>query len=226
MPTITDYMNYLQKFTPTKINYNHFAIALSVSRSNISHRKNTNSPLSLEEVKKIAKFFKIKIDHNFLNDVLKMDGKLSDTPDNIEIPAEYDKIEMDYYPAAFGSCGSGTFVYSEEKELLQVPRRLVQNYSHFKKYSIVNAIGDSMAPHILDHDKLIVEHFDGGQISDNRIYIFRFLDNLFIKRLVLNLDQIMVISDNDKYPPRTIEHDKFNDLEILGRIVGIFREEK
>ena len=147
-----------------------------------------------------------------------------------EIPSEYtnalqyvehgapvgsDTISMDYYPTVFGSCGSGSFVFSEEKEKLQVPCRLVQNYSKHKKYSVINATGDSMTPHILDRD----------QIRDNRIYIFRFYDNIFVKRLVLNLDQIIVISDNEKYQQRTIERSEVDNFQIIGRIVGIFRTE-
>ena len=73
-------------------------------------------------------------------------------------PVGSDTVTMDYYPTVFGSCGSGSFVFSEEKEKLQVPCRLVNNYSKFKKYSVINATGDSMTPHILDRDRLIIEH--------------------------------------------------------------------
>lgn len=141
------------------------------------------------------------------------------------MPVGSDTVSMDYYPTVFGSCGSGSFVFSEEKEKLQVPCRLVQNYSKFKKYSVINATGDSMTPHILDRDRLIIEHYDGGQIRDNRIYIFRFYDNIFVKRLVLNLDQIIVISDNEKYQQRIIERSEADNFEIIGRIVGIIRTE-
>ena len=131
-----------------------------------------------------------------------------------EIPSEYtnalqyvehgapvgsDTISMDYYPTVFGSCGSGSFVFSEEKEKIQVPCRLVQNYSKFKKYSVINATGDSMTPYILDRDRLIVEHYDGSQIRDNKIYIFRYYDNLFVNRLVLNLDYIVVLFEKEYY---------------------------
>ena len=89
----------------------------------------------------------------------------------------------------------------------------------------INATGDSMTPYILDRDRLIVEHYDGSQIRDNKIYIFRYYDNIFVKRLVLNLDQIIVISDNEKYQQRTIERSEVDNFQIIGRIVGIFRTE-
>ena len=66
---------------------------------------------------------------------------------------------------------------------------------------------------------------NGEQISDNRIYVFRFGDNIFVKRLVLNIDQIVIKSDNKEYSTRNIEKDKLDDFQIIGRIVGIWREE-
>lgn len=225
MPTILELQTNLQNVTNQKITQTDIANALGTSRANISLRIKNNSQATLTEVRKIVEYLHVSKPHEILNNILKMDGKLSDTPDNIEIPLEYDIISMDYYPSVFGSCGSGSFVFSEEKEVLQVPCRLVQNYSRFKNYSIINATGDSMTPYILDHDRLIVEHYDGGQICDNRIYIFRFYDNIFIKRLVLNLDQIVVISDNKNYQQRIIERAEADNFQIIGRIVGILRSE-
>lgn len=134
-------------------------------------------------------------------------------------------IKVDFYPDVFGSCGSGSFVFSENKEVIDVPRRSFKCFQVFKKYSVINATGDSMQPHILDKDRLIVEHWTGEQIRDNKIYVFRFYDNIFIKRLVLNLDQIIVKSDNKEYPARHIERGDMDNFQLIGRIVGIMREE-
>lgn len=82
-----------------------------------------------------------------------------------------------------------------------------------------------MSPYILDKDRLIVEHYNGEQISDNKIYVFRYGENLFVKRLVLNIDQIVVKSDNKEYQSRNIEKQDMSEFQIIGKIVGIFREE-
>ena len=226
MLTVKEFITELQNLTNLKITQVNIAGALGTTKSNISLRIKNNSKITLEEMKKIVVYLNLPGTHNVLNKILEKQGRLaSDYLGENSMPVCNDILDIDYYPTVFGSCGSGSFVFSEEKEKLQVPCRLVQNYSKFKKYSIINATGDSMSPYILDRDKLIIEHYSGGQISDNRIYIFRFLDNIFVKRLVLNLDQIIVISDNNKYPTRTIDHDNFDNLQIIGRIVGILREE-
>ena len=132
-------------------------------------------------------------------------------------------IEMDYYPTVFGSCGNGTFVFSEHKEVIEIPRACLQSYSGFKHYSVINARGDSMSPYIIDNDKLVVEHWNGGQIIDNCIYVFRYANELFVKRLVKNITQIVIKSDNPLYEPIKIT-DKDQDFEVIGQIVGLMRD--
>lgn len=226
MLTIKDFITDLQELTNLKITQVNIAGALGTTKSNISLRIKNKSKITLEEMKKIVLYLNLPGTHNVLNKILEKQGRLaSDFLGEESMPACENLLSMDYYPTVFGSCGSGSFVFSEEKEEIQVPCRLVQNYSKFKKYSVINATGDSMTPHILDRDRLIIEHYDGGQIRDNRIYIFRFYDNIFVKRLVLNLDQIIVISDNEKYQQRIIERSEADNFEIIGRIVGIIRTE-
>lgn len=135
-------------------------------------------------------------------------------------------IPVDYYPEVFGSCGSGKFVMSEQKELIQVPKRLFKHFSSVKKYSVINAIGDSMSPNIHDKDRLIVEHWEGGQIKDNKVYVFCYKDEIFVKRLIKNIDEIIVQSDNPDpiYRPRYIEKEEMNNVLIVGEIVGLMRD--
>lgn len=135
-------------------------------------------------------------------------------------------ISIDYYPEVFGSCGSGKFVLSEQKELIQVPKKLFGHFSPQKQYSIINAIGDSMLPYIHNKDKLIVEHWQGEQIKDNQVYVFCYKDEIFVKRLIKNIDEIIVKSDNPDpmYRPRYIEKEDMNNVLIVGEIVGLMRD--
>lgn len=133
-----------------------------------------------------------------------------------------DSVDIDYFTDVFGSCGSGTFVLSEKTEKINVPKKLLLNYSKTKQYSVINAYGDSMYPYIQDKDLLIVEHFgQGEQIRDNRVYVFRYGENIFVKRLVLNVNQIIIKSDNKEYSPITIKAD--DDFQVIGRIIGLMR---
>lgn len=160
-----------------------------------------------------------------LNQVLdKYSYLLNDNKQQVNINTE-EKIPVDYYPDVFGSCGNGKFVLSTQKEVIDVPKKLFQHFSSVKKYSVINAVGDSMSPTIYDKDKLIVEHWDGEQIKDNQVYVFAYNNEIFVKRLVKNVDEIVITSDNPNpiYRPRFIEKDDMNNVLIIGQIIGLFR---
>lgn len=227
MITIKELQDCLQKYTSLNISQAEIARALGTSRSNISLRIKNKSQLTLSEARKIVTNLQINGAHDILNKILAAKDRL--IKDDIIMPAEIEEkeelVDMAYYEDVYGSCGLGSFVFSESKQIIQVPKKIVLDYSGFKKYSVINASGDSMQPQIKDKDRLIVEHWNGEQITDNRVYIFRFKDQIFIKRLVLNLDQIVVKSDNKEYQTRYIEAPQADDFQIIGKIVGLMRME-
>ena len=148
---------------------------------------------------------------------------------NLSNDKQEEIITLDYYPQIFGSCGQGVFALSQEKQVINVPKSAFMfNYSENKTYSVINAWGDSMNPFIQNNDKLVVEHLNGEQIKDNHVYVFCYKDEIFVKRLIKNIDEVIIKSDNTDpiYRPRVIEGKKLNDLYIIGEIVGLMRNLK
>ena len=133
-----------------------------------------------------------------------------------------DNISLDFYPDVFGSCGEGCMVFSETSEKMSVTKDVITNYSPNNKYSIISARGSSMAPTINDDDRLVIQHNEENQIIDDTVYLFRYNDELFIKRLVKNVDQIVCISENPRFQDRIIEP-KGDNFSIIGKVVGLFR---
>ena len=80
-----------------------------------------------------------------------------------------------------------------------------------------------MSPTINNGDKLIVEHWNGEQIQDNKIYVFCFNSEFFVKRLSKNLDEIIIKSDNPDYRVRTINGSTISELKVIGKIVGAIK---
>lgn len=230
MFTIKELQIELQTLTATKITQVDFAKALGTTKANISLRMKSGSEATLEETKKIIAHLNINGAHKVINKLLaKQNRFIVDDIKEEAMPAIVEEneatVDMAYYEDVYGSCGLGSFVFSESKQIIQVPKKIVLGYSGFKTYSVINASGDSMQPHIKDKDRLMVEHWNGEQITDNRVYIFRYKDQVFIKRLVLNLDQIVVKSDNKEYQTRYIEAPQADDFQIIGKIVGLMRSE-
>lgn len=136
-----------------------------------------------------------------------------------------DSIILDYYPDMFGSCGNGIFALSPIKEQLVVPKNaFFTHFSSVKQYSVINAYGQSMEPFIYDHDKLIIEHWEGEQIIDNRPYIFCYKDEIFIKRLVKNINQLVIIPENKTYDTIKLSGEELNNVNIIGQVVGLMRD--
>ena len=113
--------------------------------------------------------------------------------------------------------------FSEDKTQIPIATFLIDKFSKQKRYSIINATGNSMAPTIDSGDKLVVEHWTGDQIQDNKIYVFCFNNEFFVKRLSKNLDEIIIKSDNSDYRTRTISGDTISELTLIGKIVDVIK---
>lgn len=204
----------LQNLTKQKITFGDVAGVLGVSRQAISNRAARNSELQEFEWEKLKEHFVSERNVNI------EDLKADLLQKRMNYLDKKDEVELDYYPEVFGSCGTGTFVPAEYKEKMLVPKKLINSFSMSKQYSVINAFGDSMFPYIHDKDKLIVEHWNGEQIKDNRVYVFRYGEKLFCKRLVDNLNYFVVKSENPIYKPIEVEP---QDIQIIGQIVGLLR---
>jgi phage repressor protein C with HTH and peptisase S24 domain len=189
--------------TNSYVNQSLLAEALGITRQTVSNRIKNDSQVTVAEIDKVESFFNISIFEK----------------NNTTTEITY----IDYYMNVFASCGNGNIVFSEDKIKLPIPVTLISGFSNKKTYSMINASGNSMNPTIDNGDKLIVEHWNGEQIQDNKIYVFCFNNDLFIKRLSKNLDEIIIKSDNPEYRIRTISGSTVEDLSLIGKVVGIIK---
>ena len=184
------------------VNQSMLADSLGITRQTISNRIKTQSEVTVSEIRRVEEFFKISIFSSVTDDI----------------------AYIDYYTDVFASCGNGSIVFSSEKTKLPIPISMISGYSKNKLYSMINASGNSMSPTIDNGDKLIVEHWYGNQIQDNKIYVFCFNNEFFVKRLSKNLDEIIIKSDNPEYRIRTINGKSAAELILIGKIVATVKQ--
>lgn len=199
----------LQNLTNSKVDISEIAKVIGKPARTLYTRGQRDTEFKQSEINQIEEFYKVNLSK-------------SDTSNN-------NSVTLDYYPDVFGSCGTGYFVSSEQKEQIQVPvNALFKSLSKGKKYSVINAKGNSMSPYIHSGDKLIVEHLDNQPIIDNHVYIFCYDNDLYIKRLYKNIDEIIAKSDNPDpiFKVKSIPKTQWDNLQLIGEIVGLMRELK
>lgn len=206
-------INELQNLTKRKITNNEIAKILGLgSGQAVINRVNRKQELKEFEI--------IKLDDAFAKEI----NKTNQLVTNPDLHSEH-TYTLDYYPDIFGSCGTGEFVLSPEKQQIKVPDNVFfKKFSKVKKYSVINAQGDSMQPFIYSGDKLIVEHWNGEQIIDNQVYVFCYDNEIFVKRLTKNINQLVIKSDNTFYDVIKLTGDDLSKIIIVGQIVGLMRD--
>lgn len=83
---------------------------------------------------------------------------------------------------------------------------------------VINVRGDSMAETIEPGDLIFVDvsvhEFDG-----DGIYVFGFDDKVYVKRLQMIPDQLLVISDNPKYREWTVDKSNEHRFYVFGKVM-------
>ena len=85
--------------------------------------------------------------------------------------------------------------------------------------SIINAVGDSMAPGVLAGDRLLVDRGDVRVVSDG-VYVVRLGDALLVKRVRADGGGIVLVSDNPDYAPVVCAA---GEAVVLGRVKLLLR---
>ena len=199
---IKDLTTLVTRKTGFPVNQSMIADVLGVTRQTISNRIRTDSELTVSELMKIEAKYNIDL----------LGSSSSDT------------TQIFYYPDVFASCGDGNIVFSEDKTPVCIAKMFIRNFSSNKQYSLINASGNSMSPFINTGDKLIIEHKEGNeQVIDDKIYVFCYKNEFFVKRLSKNIDELIVKSDNEDYRSRVIKDEDLNNVNIIGEVVGVIR---
>ncbi len=192
-----------------RLSQEEVARIIGVDQKTISHWENGINEPQLNKLRIFCNNFKVPLSY--------FTGETSQYIDDI--------IYVDFYPDVYASCGKGGLISSENKETLAIPVNLIPTkIKNGKNYSIIKVKGNSMAPEIQDGDLVLIEHYEGEQIIDNAIYFFMYENEVFVKRLSKNINEIIITSDNKDYPQIILRKDEINNLYIIGKVFGFARK--
>ena len=196
----------------TKVSYADIGRALGVSRQYVNQIK--YDELTDEQVAKIEDFFGIRLTSVKLTDGKVTDGNLT----NVKSGGGQ-TVRLSYYPDVIASCGGGTYELSNEFITYELPLDTFPVSKNAQSYSMCHARGNSMYPRIWDGDFVICEHYDDMKIHNGEMYIFCYEDQIYLKRLSKNINQIVVESENPEFPTQYIEKDEMNNVHLIGHVI-------
>ena len=127
-------------------------------------------------------------------------------------------IYMDYFTGDVAKIIEGKVKFSEKFIRTAIPCAIFP-YENGAQYIICHSNDDSMFPLINKGDFVIIKKIESVDNIDSRIYLFLYKNNIYIKRLNKNINQIVVFSENKEYKTQYISNEDMKDLYILGEIV-------
>ena len=212
----------LENLTKRKITQREIAEALGFQNVNtIGNRAMRNSDYSVGEVEKIYKYLDLDIPSDVVISSL-MNKYQHSLEERYKQEINKTHIDIDYYSDVFASCGNGTVDFDENnKELMSVDTKIIHNYNPNNRYVVITAKGDSMSGVIEPKDKLIIRLIGLEPIVDNHIYVFAYNEEVYIKFLSKNIDEVMVRSNNPEYKTKYITD--LENLRLIGEVVGLVR---
>lgn len=125
------------------------------------------------------------------------------------------------------SAGYGNHAYgvTEPETYLAFRKDWLQSRGLYARHlNIVTAHGDSMEPTISNKDSLLVDT-SRNTPKDGHIYVIRSSDMLWVKRIQRQLDgTLLLISDNDSYPPMHLDLANHHDIQVIGQVVNVSKD--
>lgn len=128
----------------------------------------------------------------------------------------------------YGSCGAGSPSYQANSVgAMQFSDDFLRSLPGVHgiregQFEIISASGDSMEPTITRGGLVLIDTLQTDARGDG-IYVFINGEDVFIKRVQINLNRsLTLISDNSAYPPTTLSREELEGAHIHGRVIFVF----
>ncbi|OCG24752.1 hypothetical protein A9G11_03615 [Gilliamella sp. wkB108] len=121
------------------------------------------------------------------------------------------------------SAGAG-YLNSDVKEVIKLieydssQAKMLFNGMDANNLKVINISGDSMQGTFESGDSIYVD-VSKKEFNGDGIYVFTFGKSLYVKRLQIIKDKLIVISDNKKYKEWDISEDEIDQLYIHGKVM-------
>lgn len=128
-----------------------------------------------------------------------------------------DQNECANVPLFEVSAGGG--INMDEFNTYPIPLEEIKKFRvDLNNIAVARVYGYSMEPLISENDYILVE-LNPQRIYTYEVYILSYEDEFYCKRIVKNVTEFILESDNTKFPPVTISGQEREKLNIFGRVL-------
>lgn len=138
-------------------------------------------------------------------------------------PADEGVVRIPRYDARLAA-GAGS--WNEGRRLLEdvpVTRSFLDQLgrSSTSRLTILQARGDSMEPTIADRGFMVID--EGVDTPIDAVLAFVLGGEARVKRFRRLAHGLQLISDNQAYPPETLENADLGELQVIGQVLGVLQ---
>ena len=189
------------------------AKTLSISRAAITQAKKNDS-IPIKWITELSRLFNVNPDWLEKGTVSKVLSQ------NIyhEIFLQVPKIK------ARLSAGGGSFETEPEiKEFYSFRKDWLSKKGKARDMVLMDIFGNSMEPELKEGDTVLIDQSQKAVLA-GAIYAVGFDDTIVVKRLEKRPKELVLLSENERYPIMRFRDEEMDNVRIIGKVIWVCRE--
>ena len=122
------------------------------------------------------------------------------------------------------SAGGGSFETEPEiKEFYSFRKDWLSKKGKARDMVLMDIFGNSMEPELKEGDTVLIDQSQKAVLA-GAIYAVGFDDTIFVKRLEKRPKELVLLSENERYPMMRFRDEEMDSVRIIGKVIWVCRE--
>ena len=122
------------------------------------------------------------------------------------------------------SAGGGSFETEPEiEEYYSFRKDWLSRKGQSKDMVLMDIFGNSMEPELKDGDTVLIDQSQKAVLA-GAIYAVGLADTIVVKRLEKRPKELVLLSENKRYPMMRFRDEEMNSVRIIGKVIWVCRE--
>ncbi len=122
------------------------------------------------------------------------------------------------------SAGGGSFETEPEiKEFYSFRKDWLSKKGKARDMILMDIFGNSMEPELKEGDTVLIDQSQKAVLA-GAIYAVGFDDTIVVKRLEKRPKELVLLSENERYPMMRFRDEEMDNVRIIGKVIWVCRE--